>query len=51
VQKVDSLRELDVYEAFKRQQELFRISRQWPTVERYALTGPRVPFQMSNMEI
>ncbi len=37
--RVQSFRELDVYkEAFKTQQEVFRLSKFWPPEERYSLT-------------
>ena len=37
--RVQSFRELDVYKlAFAIQQELFKLSKQWPAEEKYALT-------------
>ncbi len=39
MQRVDSFRDLEVYQAaFQTQQEMFGLSRRWPPAERYALT-------------
>ena len=40
MQKVDSFRELEVYQsAFRMQQSLFVVSKQWPKIEDYSLTS------------